>query len=149
MKKLLFLLVLINLLACSENDNLSGIEKFYGTWKDEFSYNGVAEVNGVVDSVSYPNIIYKLLDDGRYETIDEIPWGLPVNGKWDYDELSETITFMPDTHDEELGLKRSYKWHIISVSDQTLEVMFKYWGTTLEEGADTVQFEFYRKFIKL
>ncbi len=147
MKKLLFLLVLVNLLACSKTENTN--EQFYGTWKDEFSYNGVAEVNGVIDSVSYPNIIYKFLDNGRYETIDEVPWGIKVNGEWDYDESSETITFVPDTSMYgDLGFKKSYKWDVISVNDQTLEVMFKYWGTSSEVGADTLQFQFYRKFVK-
>lgn len=147
MKTLLLAFSVVLLFSCSDSTELDR-SNIWGTWHDIESYNGVTNVNGQIDSVSYPNILYHLYEDGRYEVENELPWGVPSNGVLEYDEQNELVIFTPELVNEELGISRTYKFEVLSLSDSELEVMFKYWGAPLEEGQDPIEFEIYRKFEK-
>lgn len=147
MKSIVLAFIAVILFSCSDSTELDN-SIIWGTWHDVESYAGITQVNGQIDSVSYPNILYHLFEDGRYEVENELPWGLPSNGVWQLDEESQLVTLIPDTPDEEIGIDRTYKFEVLSLSEFELEVMFKYWGAPLEEGQDPIEFEIYRKFEK-
>lgn len=147
MKSIVLAFIAVILFSCSDSTELDK-SAIWGTWHDVESYKGITQVNGQIDSVSYPNILYHFFEDGSYEVENEIPWGVPSNGVWQFDEESQLITIIPDTPDKEIGIDRTYKFEILSLSASELKVMFKYWGAPLVEGNDPIELEFYRKFEK-
>ncbi len=147
MKALSLSLLVVLLLSCSHStETESGL--LLGTWHDLSSYDGVVVKDGQVDSVSYPNIMYSFFENGHYSIQNELPWAVPSDGEWQFSEKEKVITLVPDTNDEELGLNRTYKFEVISLSESELEVTFKYWGAPLEEGGEPIEIQFYRKFEK-
>ena len=148
MKKLLFLFALVSLMACSKTET-NTVDQLYGTWKEVKPHSGPVIVNGVIDTVTNAYTIYKFTSDNKYEVEQEILLGVPANnGTWTFDETSNVVTLNPNSHDEEVGIERTYKLEIISITDQTLEVTFKYRGEPSIEGDDPIIINIYRKFEK-
>jgi len=129
----------------SANDNLTG------TWHDLNDYKGVRQnhATGEIDSVSFPNILYHFNANGKYTVENEVPWGLPADGTWELDENTNVITFHPDQPFDKLGIAPTYKFEIISLTEDLLKVNYSFLSPPLKEGQDTIKMNMIRTFEKL
>ena len=149
MKFILATLTLVLLISCSDTSQ-DETGNLLGTWHETKTYElFAANPDGqIIDTIYYSDILYHFYEDGNYETENELPWGIPIDGEWQYDEVNQIVTFFPDTPDG-FDLDRTLTFEVLSLTESELKVMYKYWSAPLEVGGDTIVLEVYRVFEKL
>lgn len=97
-----------------------------GKWADIHDYSSIQVVDGISQSVAFPDIEYHIQEDGSYEVKNDFFGGLHRNGLWIINDQENVVEFLPETNsvDSIIELNQTYIWEIIKLENDLLEVNY-------------------------
>ncbi len=121
------LIVLLSIFSCGEQNEVDIEPTIIGKWADLSDHPTTQVVDGVPQTVTFPDIEYVFNDDGTYIVNNDAWFGIFRNGTWIFDEEERKLDFFLQQGtptDSTLGIHQTFEWEILNLGTQSLEVNY-------------------------